>query len=212
MCWFLELFEHFLDVTVGHQLLLQKGLGLLQVLRWMSQIQAVIVDGTRCLQVGTASRSCSLSVGVGVWMLGPCIGLGIETPKCRCLHPSPQVVSEILISRGCLCLPRTGPCALSFSSDTSGGLKATHKPRDKQWDWAEREEKGDTDFCLGMGRPYRQQWVHVPAPAGATSCLLHQSCCWDGFSGQQHRDHLETDMLDKAEDIQHCQGLCLATW
>lgn len=87
--------------------------------------------------------------GMGVWMLGPCIGLGIETPKCRCLRPSPQVVSKILISRGCLCLPRTGPCALSFSSDTSGGLKATHKPRDKQWDWAEREEKGDTDSVWG---------------------------------------------------------------
>lgn len=82
MCWFLELFEHFLDVTVGHQLHLQKGLGLLQVLRWMSRIQEVIVGGTRCLQVGTASHSCSLSVAVGVWMLGLCVGLGIQTPKC----------------------------------------------------------------------------------------------------------------------------------
>lgn len=92
MCWLLEPFEHLLDVLVGCQLLLQKDLGLLWVLRWMSQIQEVILEGTRCLLVGTVSHSCSLSVVVGVWMLGPCVGLGIKITKCRCLHPSPQVI------------------------------------------------------------------------------------------------------------------------
>lgn len=92
MCWLLEPFERLLDVPVGRQLLLQKDLGLLRVLRWMSWIQEVIMDGTKCLQVGTVSHSCSLSVVVGVWMLGPYVGLGTEVSKCRCLHPSPQVI------------------------------------------------------------------------------------------------------------------------
>lgn len=73
------------DSAPGHQLLLQKGLGLLQVLLshvaalWMNEIHKGISNDTKCLCMGAASYSCPFSVVVSVWMLGPRVDLDVQT-------------------------------------------------------------------------------------------------------------------------------------
>lgn len=57
------IFSDFLHIQSGLQLLLQKGLGLLQILHVrMCQTQEDVSNGTQCLLVDSASQFCCLSM------------------------------------------------------------------------------------------------------------------------------------------------------
>lgn len=150
---------------------------------WMSEIHRGILNSTRCWCVGAASHCCPLSVTVGVWTIVSHVGFDTQTSICRCLHPSLYAIEgEGFISRGCLDIPRAGPSfdvlyRARFSTDTLGGLTAVHKFRVKPWDRTKREEREDTDLCLGLGKLSRQCWVCAHALASTTDCSPQRSCC-----------------------------------
>lgn len=144
----------------------------------------------------------------------PCLSAGGNLdswPTCRPIHADIYMqafasfpvshLGERIISRGCLGISRIGPSLGVPSVSPEILLEASRLSANRQWDWTERREGGDTDLCLGMGRSSWQRWICAHALASPAGCPCREAAAGEGVNKQcciERDGHI--DML------QHNQG------